>query len=262
MTGQGSSVTVVSGISVPNHGVGRPIVFLRGAEPPNASTEVIQRLSKAARVFAPWLPGFGASELPSDYSAIDDLAYSQLDLLQRLGLEEVVLVGASFAGWVAAEMAIRSTARISHLVLADAFGLHVGAPTDVPVADVYALDAQTLASRMFADPAFGNWDIGGASDAELLGYACGRETQALMGWGKYMHNPILKRWLHRIDVPTLVIWGASDGIASRSLANEYIARIPNAQLRVVNGAGHFPHIERPQEFAAEVLAFAGRADAA
>ena len=83
----------------------------------------------------------------------------------------------------------------------------------------------------------------------------GREAFALYGWKPYMHNPRLKRWLHRIDRPTLLLWGAQDGIVSPSYGEGWRQEIPGARLDVISDAGHFPHWEQPEAFVQRLSAF-------
>jgi len=246
-------------LDVTDRGSGRPIVFLRGDEPPGASEAVIAALSRHGRVIAPWSPGFGRSDLPDAADSIEDAAYAQLDLLERMDIQDAILVGVSFGGWVAAEIAVRNVSRISHMVLAGAFGLRVGAPTERPIADLFALSPEDLLARTYADPEKGRWDVAAASDDDLLAFARGRDAQARIGWDPYMHNPALGRWLHRIERPTLVLWGERDGIVSAELGREYAARIPGADFELVPGAGHLPHVEQPELFARRIAAFAGLA---
>ena len=92
-------------------------------------------------------------------------------------------------------------------------------------------------------------------ETELAGIARGREAFARFGWKPYMHNPHLKRWLHRIDIPTLLLWGEQDGIVRPSYGEAWRAEIPGARMEVISDAGHFPHWEQPRGFADRHLAF-------
>ena len=89
----------------------------------------------------------------------------------------------------------------------------------------------------------------------------GREAFALYGWKPYMHNPRLKRWLHRIDRPTLLLWGAADGIVTPFYGEGWRQEIAGARIDVIPDAGHFPHWEQPEEFVQRLSAFVdGRND--
>ena len=83
-----------------------------------------------------------------------------------------------------------------------------------------------------------------------------REAMARYGWSPYMHDPKLKGRLHRVRVPTLVLWGAADRITAPDYGRAYAAAIPKARFAAIERAGHFPHLEAPDEFARAVLAFA------
>lgn len=84
-----------------------------------------------------------------------------------------------------------------------------------------------------------------------------REAFAYFGWKPYMHNPSLRHWLHRIDIPTLLVWGAQDRFVSPEYAQRYAEAIPNSELQVVPEAGHYPHIERPEAVMDRVFQFVG-----
>ena len=75
----------------------------------------------------------------------------------------------------------------------------------------------------------------------------------------YMHDPKLLRRLARVAVPTLVIWGESDGIATPAYGRAYAAALPNARFELVREAGHLPQIEQPAATLALVDAFAAGA---
>ena len=83
-----------------------------------------------------------------------------------------------------------------------------------------------------------------------------REAAALYAWSPYMHDPKLKQRLHRIRIPTLVLWGTADKLIDESYGRAFCAAIPGAKFEAIEGAGHFPHLERPKPFAAQALAFA------
>ena len=84
-----------------------------------------------------------------------------------------------------------------------------------------------------------------------------REATALYAWEPYFHDPKLRRRLHRITVPTLLLWGADDRfVAADYYGAAYRDAIPGAGLETIPGAGHFPHLEQPEALAERVRAFA------
>jgi pimeloyl-ACP methyl ester carboxylesterase len=251
-----SSITV-NGVRVEliERGAGRPLLFLHpgiGIEPTAA---VLDRLAARARVLAPVHPGFGRSEQPRSFDTVDDLAYFYLDLLDQLDLRDTVVAGVSFGGWIAAEMAIKSTARISHLVLANAVGIKVGDRETRDIVDIYAIPEQEFVELAYFDPALGSRDYKAMPDGEVLAAARNREATARYAWSPYMHDPKLRGRLHRIRVPTLLLWGTADRILSEPYGRAYAAAIPGARFELIERAGHFPHLEQPQAFADKVFAF-------
>ena len=100
-------------------------------------------------------------------------------------------------------------------------------------------------------PLLGQPDPRERSDA-----ARNREAYARLAWSPYMHNPKLKTRLHRVSVPTLFLWGTADRVLSETYGRGYCALIPGARFETIERAGHFPHIEQPDEFASRALGFA------
>jgi pimeloyl-ACP methyl ester carboxylesterase len=247
----------IAGISLEleERGEGRPLLFLHPGEGLESHREWLGLLAQRHRVIAPNHPGWGNSALPPWLSTVDDLAYLYLDLAATLGLEDAVLVGACFGGWIAAEMAVRDTRRFARLVLVDPLGIKVGGVLDRDIADMHAIPRGEYMRLAWADPAKGERDLMQLPEAELAGIARGREAFALFGWKPYMHNPRLKRWLHRIDVPTLLLWGERDGIVSTSYGEAWRTEIPGARMDVIANAGHFPHWEQPRGFADRIARF-------
>jgi pimeloyl-ACP methyl ester carboxylesterase len=245
-------------LEIEETGQGRPLLFLHPGEGLQPNRPWLQALARDHRVIAPHHPGFGGSSLPDWVGSVDDLAYLYLDLAAALKLENAVLVGTCFGGWVAAEIAVRNTARFAGLVLADPLGIKVGGVLDRDITDMHAIPRAEFMRLAWADPAKGEIDYTKLPDTELAAIARGRETLAVFGWKPYMHNPRLKRWLHRIDIPTHLLWGEQDGIVSVAYGEAWKAGIPGATMETIPAAGHYPHWEQPDGFAARVRAFTAR----
>ena len=225
-------------------GEGRPVVYLHSGDGIKRELDFVHGLSHLGRIHAPSHPGFGNSDRPDDFKTVEDLAYFYLDLLDQHKLDDITLIGASFGGWIASEMAVRSTRRIRDLVLIDTVGARFSDRDVVDIADIYMLPDEEFRSRAFVDPAKGKIDIANSSDDDLIEVSRNRIALCQYAWSPYMHNPRLRRWLHRIDVPTLLVWGASDEIVTVDYGRKFAAEIPRARLEVVEQAGHFPHIEQ------------------
>jgi pimeloyl-ACP methyl ester carboxylesterase len=249
---------VVNGVTLEaiERGQGRPILFLHpgiGIEP---DAPVLAELARGGRLIAPSHPGFGTSQLPKGLSTVDDLSYFYLDLLDQFDLRDVLLVGVGLGAWIAAEIAVKNSSRLSRLVMANAVGIKVGDRETRDIVDVWALMPAEFDELAYFDPANGKRDYKNLPEAVSLAAARNREATARLCWSPYMHNPKLKSRLHRVRVPTLFLWGAADRILSERYGRAYCAAIPGARFEVIERAGHFPHLEQPQEFARRALAFA------
>lgn len=243
-------------IDLRRKGQGRPLLFLQGIESWIRDEEFSDPLAREREVLLPQNPGFGHSELPDDFREIGDFAQFYLRMLEEQDLKDVVVVGTSFGGWIAAEMASRSCERIGALVLANPFGVRFSEdPTVRDIQDIYAMSQAEVADAFYHDADANRRDITQLPDHTLIAIARSRETMALFGWKPYMHNPSLKRWLKRISVPTLLLWGEADDVMTVDYGRSYAGLIPGARFHPIEGAGHYPHIEKPVEFVAAIEAF-------
>lgn len=247
----------IDGVSIAAlvRGAGKPLLFLHGIDYFAEQAPFLDRLAAHFRVVAPRHPGFGATRRPPWMRTVGDIAYLYLDLIDRLALDDATLVGSSFGGWLALEIAVRSTARIGRVVLIDTLGLKFGARDEAEITDIYALGADDLVKHVFADPARAP-DYAALDDAAAEDIARDREAAVLYGWKPYMHNPSLVHWLHRVKVPSLVIWGQQDRVVKPAYGAHLTQRLQNARFLPVADAGHYPQIEQPEQVAAAIAAFA------
>ena len=244
-------------LQIEERGQGRPLLFLHHGEGLGAERPWLDALAARYRVIAPNLPGWGGSDLPPWLGSVEDLAYLTLDLAEAFEMQNAVMVGNSFGGWVAAEALVRDSSRFSAAVLAAPFGCKFGARTEREICDMHALGHAALMAALWADPARGAVDLTAKPESELAQIAQGREALALFGWKPYMHNPRLKNWLHRLKTPTLLLRGEADGIVDGAYIQNWAKRMPNARAESLADAGHYPHWEQPEAFAAAVTGFAG-----
>ncbi len=248
---------VVNGtrIDIIDRGAGRPLLFLHPENGIDPALAAIDELAKGARVIAPTHPGYGCSELPKGMRTVDDLSYFYLDMLDLLELRDLAVVGVSLGAWLAAEIAVKSCARFSRLIMANAVGVKVGDRETRDIVDVFALTEKEYLDIAYCDPAAGARDYKALPDAEVLAAARAREATARFAWNPFFHNPRLKSRLHRIRIPTLFLWGTHDRMLSECYGRAYCALIPGARFELIDRAGHFPHQEQPKVFAEKVLAF-------
>jgi pimeloyl-ACP methyl ester carboxylesterase len=243
--------------SGPEDGGGTPVVFLHGAGGHTGWMAFLDALANNFAVFAPEHPGFGQSDDPPWLDEIADLAYFHLDLLKTLGLERVHLIGTSLGGWVAAEMAVRSTASLASLTLVGAIGITTGGITanGGTIPDTFRMPDDENLRRYYADPeraAQRSDDLARAlaDPAIMATVAKNRATVTRLAYRPRFHNPGLAKWLHRIDVPTLLIWGEADRLVPPSFGEAYRALIPDSRLVVLPNAGHAPFDEQKDAFLA------------
>ena len=244
-------------VEIDMRGNGPPLLFLHPETGFDFAAPALDALATSRRVIAPSHPAFGHSEAPRWLSTVDDLAYFSLDLLEELDLRHVAVVGISFGAWLAAAIAIKSTERLSHLVLAGALGIKVGDRETRDIPDIFAMtDAQYLEAA-YADPAAAKRDYTAMADDDLKVIARNREAIARYAWSPYLHDPKLRQRLHRIRIPTLVLWGEKDNLTRPDYGRAFAGEIAGARFETIANAGHFPHVEQPAAFARKTLAFLG-----
>jgi pimeloyl-ACP methyl ester carboxylesterase len=255
-TGEGSLVVEGLRVDMIERGSGSPLLFLHAENGIEPALAAIDELAKSAHVIAPTHPGFGRSELAPGMRTVDDLSYFYLDLLDQLDLSDLTVVGVGLGAWIAAEVAVKSTARMARLVMANAVGVKVGDRETRDIADIFAITDQEYLEIAYCDPNAGRRDFKALPDAEVQAAARAREATARFAWSPYFHNPRLKSRLHRIQIPTLFLWGTHDRMLSEAYGRAFCAMIPGARFQPIERAGHFPDQEQPRIFAEQVLAFA------
>ena len=236
-------------------GAGPPLLLLHGLAPVEPDAPVLELLAAHAEIMAPTHPGFGHAPRPDDFETVYDLVRLYLDLLDHLSYAKVTLMGLSFGGWLAAEIAATCPHRLDKLVLVGAVGIKVSDRETPDILDLFNTAPAVVERRRWHDPAKWAPDYDAMSDDALVAHARNRDALCLYAWDPYMHNPRLKRWLPRIAVPTLALWGASDGVVKPAYGRAYSALIPGARFEVIEAAGHHPEIEQSVAFAERVVAF-------
>lgn len=248
-------------LHVQTAGSGPPVLFLHGAGGLTWDP-FLDRLAEAHTVYAPQHPGTTPGD-PDAVRSLDDLwdlVVLYAETMDRLGLERTAVVGHSFGGMVAAELAANYPDRITRLVLIGPIGLW---RDDVPIRNIGSYSAEELPGAIFADP-----------DSELAKQFfalpedpdAAAEAQARFVWamgttlGKFawpIPDKGLRKRIYRVKAPTLVVWGTDDRLIPPAYAEEFAARIPGARVEYIEGAGHLPQLEQPESVSRLVLAFLG-----
>lgn len=241
-------------------GSGAPLLFLHGGGGAGIWLPSMAQLAKRFDVIAPEHPGFGASDTPPWLDNVADLANFYLDFLDKLDLRGVHLLGSSLGGWIAAELAVRNSTRLASLTLIGAAGIYV---PDVETVDTFLCGEEQRIRDLFYDQDLAEAVIASSErpefeDANLKN----RTTSAKLLWQPRSHDPNLRKWLHRISVPTLLLWGGDDKLVPRSYAFVFQQLIPGSKAVVLPDCGHLPHVEQGEAFVREFEAFVGEPRAA
>lgn len=240
-------------IQVKEQGSGEPVLFLHGAGGPMWDP-LLEALSQNYRVLMPAHPGFGASTGNEELQDIHDLIYYYLDFLDAAKLDNVRLIGHSLGGMFAAELAAVQPQRINKLVLIAPVGLW---NQEYPVLDIFGVMPQEMVAAMFHDPkgvaaqGMGQMPDPATQNEAFVEFMVGR-AQSMAVTAKYLWpipNKGLRRRVHRIKAPTLIVWGESDGLAPPQYGKDFQNLIAGSKLEMVKEAGHAPQLEQPQQVA-------------
>ncbi|HKU94658.1 MAG TPA: alpha/beta hydrolase [Vineibacter sp.] len=223
-------------------GSGAPLLFLHGGGTFHGF-EFAKPWVRNFRVLLPYHPGFGESGDDPDLSSMQDYVMHYVELLDRLGLDRVNLVGFSLGGWLAASFATQHTRRINKLVLVAPAGLRI---KEAPTVDLFRIPGEQVPEMLVHNfevikphlPA--GFDVDFAVDRY-------RETTtvARVAWER-LHDPKLPRWLHRVTVPTMLVYGEQDRIVPAAQGPHWAKLIPGATVRTFPQAGHLVLDERPE----------------
>ena len=241
-------------LDVDVRGSGPPMLYLHPEHYAHLHEPFVAKLADRWKVYAPRHPGFDGRTPPVEFRCVDDLAYLYLDLLEQLDLTDVVLLGASFGGWIGIEIAVRDLARLKALTLLAPLGIKLAGRDESDFADLSALPEDEAANALFAGTPV---DFGEFSHKQLVEVAQDRQFLAYYAWKPYLHNPSLTHWLHRINLPVRLIWGEGDGYITSDYGKRLAARLPSGDLQIIPCAGHYPQIEKMDETVSAVVAGLG-----
>ncbi len=248
---RGISVRVLRG------GAGPPLLFLHGGGGWPAWSPFFARLAEHYAVCIPEHPGFGASDDPSWLRNVADLAMYYLDFLDEVYATPAHVIGHSLGGWTAAEAAVRNTGRIASLTLLAPAGIRV---KGIPPADVFIMSPDEIRTALSygPTPTAAPAKTEPPSEAQLDIELQNRLAGVKFGWEPRFVDPGLEKWLHRITVPTHVLWGSEDKILPSAYAKVWGERVPGAQVTLIEACGHIPQIEQSHPVADAVIAFLKR----
>lgn len=246
-------------VHVRRGGSGEPLVFLHGAGGQNAIEPWMETLAQKYDVIVPEHPGWGDSTGIEHLDDVVDMALFYHDLFDAMGLALVNLAGGSLGGMFAAEIAAIAPSYVKKLVLVDPAGLWID---EAPMPDFFIMTPQELGQAIWADPeaAAARMPKIDPEDRVAQGKAMLDREKAMSATGKFIW-PIadkgLKKRIHRIKAPTLIVWGEKDGLIPPVYGPLFQKSIRGSQLVTIPNAGHVPMVEQPDAFVQAVTSFLG-----
>jgi pimeloyl-ACP methyl ester carboxylesterase len=225
-------------------GQGRPYLILHGGAGPGSVLGLAEALAQTDSIVAPIHPGFDGSPRPQWFATVDGLALAYLALIDRLDLDDVVIIGNSVGGWIAAEMALKQSARVAGIVLMNAVGIDTGS-AEKAIVDPSALAPMERAAFAFHDPA--RFAIAPSGPDAAAAMAENQRTLRIYAGEPFMHDPTLHARLSKLVCPALVVWGESDRIVDVDYGRRYAQCMAGAGFEIVPRAAHFPQIEQLDE---------------
>jgi pimeloyl-ACP methyl ester carboxylesterase len=218
-------------------GSGEPLVFLHGAGTASGFN-FSASWARKFKVHLPYHPGFGESPDSAAITSIDDYVLHYLELMDHLKLDKVLLVGLSAGGWIAATLAAQNSHRLKKLVLVGPAGLRV---PEHPTTDIFRLKPDELPAYLANDLSVLAPFVPQPGTPEFLDFLVNdyheMSSFARLAWER-PYDPNLGKWLHRISVPTLLLYGEKDRITPAAQSKTWAGLIPNATVHIVKDAGH------------------------
>ena len=240
-------------VNVQRAGKGAPLLFLHGAQGVPGWLPFMADLSERFEVIVPEHPGFGRSDTPEWLDNMADLAYFYLDFMATLGLAKVNLVGTSLGGWLGSEIAVRDQHRLRTLTLVAPAGIHV---KGLPKADIFLWSREETIRNLVADPVLAEKMLSQPQTEEQIDLMLKNSfTVARLAWQPRLYDPHLYKWLHRITLPTLILWGDSDKLLPAAYGPEFQKLIPGSKLQIFKNCGHLPHVEKKDDYVAAIANF-------
>jgi pimeloyl-ACP methyl ester carboxylesterase len=255
-----SDVIEVAGceIVVERLGKGAPVIVLHGEDGPRNAAPFLEKLAETFEVHVPRLVGWSPTKRPAHVRTVRDVALIAQEYIEQLN-RPAAIVGLSFGGWVAAEVATNAPRLAPSLVLISPIGIKVGGREDRDFADLYIATAAERDAFYYAAGRVPKINPGSNIDI-FLEKATADEAIARYCWQPYMHDPGLAPRLRRIRAATLLISGASDKfVLNADYYRKYASLIPGARHEVIADAGHRVEEEQPNSVAKHVAAAVGQA---
>ncbi|MDT7784749.1 MAG: hypothetical protein QOF58_3168 [Pseudonocardiales bacterium] len=210
-------------------------LLLHGGGGAATMTKFAELLAERAEVLAPVHPGFGGTPKPDSLTGVASLAQYYVAMLEERGVTDVTVLGNSFGGWLAAEIALLGSPRVTAAVIVNGIGVEVAGH---PVTDISGFTLAEIQAHSWHDPS--KAPAGPSPDVRaLIGYT-----------GPSMSDPTLLARLSDVRIPVHVLWGESDRIVAPEYGKAYAAAIPGSAFTLLPRTGHLPQLETPEELLA------------
>jgi pimeloyl-ACP methyl ester carboxylesterase len=226
-------------------GEGEPLVFLHGGGIVEGF-EFLEPLTDRFWVIAPLRPGYGGSEPDPPLTSNVQVAEHFRDVLDELGVERTILVGHSLGGWLAATFAAHFPERVSELILAAPYGMHV---PDAMGVNMMAMSPAERYAALTNKPEIWKGRIPSGPDPAFEA-ARAREIGSIGHFIPGPFDPGLPETLTHISAPTALLWGADDKIMPAGMAGHWRTALPDAPLTMFPSTGHLLFHERPETVSA------------
>jgi pimeloyl-ACP methyl ester carboxylesterase len=246
-------------LAVTRHGDGDAVVFLHGEDGLLFSEDLISRLAEHFTVHCPIAPGWSDHDLDSQQKSIGDLSYLYLDMLEGSFNSPVPVIGVSLGAWLALEICVKRRDVASRLGLVSPVGVGTSTDRSLDFVDIYAVSPAGVDQALYS--AHGSRTRSDrAQDLDqddLVRLARAEQSVAYYCWEPYFHNPQLAGLLHRVQLPTCVIYGTADRFVSDPSYHHKIGALlgENAQTCAIDGGGHRVFEESPEQVANALLQF-------
>ncbi|WCN78676.1 alpha/beta fold hydrolase [Micromonospora sp. LH3U1] len=239
------------------------LLFLHDADVLPGPVGALNLLADDLDVVVPRHPGFGSplDNTTQEWDTVADLAQHYLSgPAAELAHAPLHLAGAGFGGWIALDMAVRAPHLFTSLLLVSPYGVKLSGPTEPDFADILLLDPTEVVELGWADPT-------ACHDLRMPGYPTGltdneyerafadRAALSRYAWKPFLHDPRLRRWLHLATMPTLILAGTHDRLVPPRHSAALADLLPSARFVDLPHAGHYPYLERPDEFHRLVRSF-------
>ena len=242
-----------AGLHVMRAGTGAPVLVLHHDVGSPERLPFYDALAREFTTLVPSHPGYDKSERPGWLRNVRDVAAVYQWLLAASDLADVSLVGLGFGGWIAAEVASLAPRAFRRLILVGAMGIK---PERGEIADQALVSYIDYVKLGFADLSAYERVFGAEPPTETLEqWDLNREMTFRIAWKPYMYNPALPHLLGGVATPSLVVWGRDDRVVPLECGERFVKALPNARLHVIEHAGHFVEMERPDELARLVADF-------